>query len=228
MSSNSTTYDPLKCTYTGIQEQLKTIKTSQEACNAIANGICNSPHHFINVYKIYFCYLDQKKIAFLAIAIVSILFLFLWLNFVRRSFFSRPVYKLRKRLGISDFMAEATLVPLSFGIVSIAIRLNAAYKDVDFVFNVSSTVGSMFTLTTFLIATCAIVLRVSSAVDKGKALIDLIFIIVAVCLIFLVGIKQQAHWVDSVVLISLWVVYLAMVWWRGITESSKKIFSIDF
>lgn len=216
MSSNSTAYSRDQCTYRNIQEQLK----KANGCSNIANGICNSPHHFVNVYKIY-CQFRQNNTIYMVTGMVGILFLLLWLNYIRRSFFTRPVHKLRKRLGISDFMAEATLLPLSFGVVPMAIQLNASYKDVDFVFNASSTIGSMFTLASFVIATCAIVLRVSRRMDKGRILIDLIFIIATIGLIFMIGLKEKAEWVDSIMLITLWVVYLAMSWWRGVTDSGK-------
>lgn len=214
-------YNPNLCTYSNLKTLMSKYKTSEEMCKFVANGICNGPHHYLNTYKLYFCYLSENKGLFILITVISIILLFLSLNYIRRSYYARPVLNFRKVLGISDFMSEVVLVPLAFGIVPLAIRLQGAYKDVDLSFNMAATLGSMLTLSTFVIAVCAIVLKLSRKVDKGKLLIDVIFIVISCVLIFVVGLKREVQWIDALILIGFWFVYVFMVFSKGVAERSK-------
>lgn len=235
MSSPTTSpppYNPSLCTYSNIKLLLSKHPTSSEMCKQIAQGICNGPHHYFNTYKLYFCYLNENKGLYILISTFLLFITFFSLNYIRRNFYTIPVLNFRKILGISDFMSEAILVPLSFGIVPIFIRIHGSYKDLDLSFNYGATVGTMLTLSCFVIGICSVVLKLSRKVDKGRFLLDMVFIGIGCFMLFVVGAKREVEWIDAVVMIGLWIVYLFMVFWKGLVDKSKfsilEIFSYFF
>jgi len=220
MSTNNNNYDPKKCTYENIV-RISAGKSVNQMCEIVAKGICNGPHHYINMFKVYYCWLGGHRGAYIAIAALVTIFTFLWLNYIRRTYYTRPIYKFRTTLGLSDHMAEAVLVPLAYGIVPLIVRFQGAHKNMSFSFNMAATLGSMFTLTAFVIAVCAIVLKISKKADQGKILINLLFIVIGCVLMLLIGIKREVTWVDGVVFIALWIFYLLMQFMKGYIDRSK-------
>lgn len=217
-------YNAQLCTFSSLKTLMEKYKTAEQMCKFVANGICNGPHHYLNMYKLYFCYLNEHKGTFILLTTILAIFLFFSLNYIRRAYFARPILNLRKVLGISDTMAEVILVPFAFGIVPLFMRLQGAYKDVSYSFNMAGTLGSMLTLTAFVIGICSIVLKISRKVDQKKVMIDLVFILVCCFLIFLIGLKREVEWMDGIVLVGLWIVYLFIIFWKGIVDKSNSLF----
>ena len=95
-------------------------------------------------------------------------FAFLWINYVRRTYYVRPLIKLRKKLNLSSTIAETVLIPLAYAIGPVIVSVQGATKDMEFSFALSSTLGTVLNLSGFIIGICAVVLRLSKKYDPGK------------------------------------------------------------
>lgn len=156
-----------------------------------------------------------SKGAYIGLVILISVICFLWLNYVRRSYFVRPIFKLRRALGINGNLAEAILVPIAYGIVPLIVRIQGAHKNMEFSFNLSASLGSMFTLCGFVIGVCAVVLKISKPVNASKVMINLLFILISVALMIILGLKREVDLIDGFVFLGAWFVYLAFLYLNG-------------
>jgi Ca2+/Na+ antiporter len=164
-----------------------------------------------------------SKGAYIGLVITISVICFLWLNYVRRSYFVRPIFKLRRKLGINGNIAEALLIPMAYGVVPLIVRLQGAHKNMDFGFNLGASLGSMFTLSAFVVGVCAVVLKVSKPANVAKVSINLLFILIAVSLMLILGLKKEVDLIDGLVFIGAWFVYLAFLYLNG--QGDGKILS---
>lgn len=114
-------------------------------------------------------------------------------------------------MKLNGTIAEALLLPLAYGVVPLIVRLQGAHKNMTFSFNLSASLGSMFTLCAFVIGLCAVVLKVSKPVSAGKVTLNLIFILIAASLMLIIGLKKEADFIDGCVFIGAWLVYIAFL-----------------
>ena len=211
----SSKYNPKLCNYSHLSTLAKT-KSSAQMCAEVANGICDGPHHYFNMFKVHYCMFGGSKGAYIGLVILISVICFLWLNYVRRSYFVRPIYKLRRALSMNSNMAEAILIPIAYGIVPLIVRIQGAHKNMSFSFNMSASLGSMFTLCGFVIGVCAVVLKVSRPVNAAKVSINLLFIVISVLLMLILGLKREADLIDGIVFVGAWVVYITFLYLNGI------------
>ena len=193
-------------------------------CQEVANGVCNGPHHYFNMFKLHYCTFGGSKFLFISVVILITMVCFLWLNYVRRSYYVRPIMKLRNKLGLNGQFSEAILVPLAYGIVPLIIRIQGAQKNIDFNFNLSASLGSMFTLGAFIIGLSAVLIKVSKTMDSTKITINLLFTVVALALMMLLGLKKEADYIDGVIFVGAWVAYLLFIHLNSEKNGKKKFF----
>ncbi len=222
MSTNPPTYNAKLCVYSHLAS-LEKIKSMAQMCTEVANGICNGPHHYFNMFKIHYCFFKGSTAAYISLVILISIISFLWLNYVRRSFYARPIFKLREKLGINGNLAEAITVPLAFGIVPLMVSIQGAHKNTDFSFALGTSLGSMLTLSCFVIGVCAVVLKISKPGDSAKITINLLFTVSACILMVILGFKKSVDLIDGVVFLGAYLVYLAFLYLNG--EKNSKLFN---
>ena len=221
-------YDKTKCNYEYIQTTLKT-STWEEKCNLIAKGFCNTKNHFINPYKVYYCLMSKQSYTnalFVVLTALSLILIFLYMNHIRRRYFTRPLLNLRSILGISGPMAEVTILPIIYSITPLLIRLQGATHNLDFTFNMGGNLGTLFTFLTFSVGLCSMIIGKSAQVNSMDFLVNIVFMILSLGVCFLMAYFKKADYSEGILLVFLYIVYLTLRWCISGTTKKGNFFLI--
>lgn len=206
MNNHNSQYDKLKCSYDYITNSFK--GTAQDKCLKIADGFCNSPNHYINIFQVYYCWLSMNNPLQIALSMVAIVWLFAMINYVRRKYFVQPLMKLRKVLGVKSAFAEYVTIPLAYGISPLIVRLQGAVHDLDFGFNLGGTLGALYSLNAFSLGACAVVLAFSRKVDMGNLKFNLGFLLAVIILYGMISLQGYIQLLHGVIFIFGWALFI--------------------
>lgn len=208
------------CSYAAIQ---KSPETMAQKCQTVAHGVCQPSNNYLNLYSLYYCHMGGSNWLYIAFTIVAVIWLLTMLNYIRRTFFVPPLMKLRKTLGISSNMTEKIILPLSFGIVPFIVRVQGAYQNLDFEFNLGATLGGMFAILGFSFGVCSLVIGRSKKVKQGMLNFDVVFGLVACGIIWSFANSKFIHLWHGVIMIGVWIVYAVGGYFMEKEEESRKI-----
>lgn len=192
-------------------------------CDEVAKGICNGPHHYFNMFRLHYCFFSGSKFKYLLLASLITIVTFLWINYVRRTYYVRPLIKLRKKLNLSSTISETVLIPLAYAIGPVIVSIQGATKDMEFSFALSSTLGTVLNLSGFIIGICSVVLKLSRKYDPGKIALNLVFIVIAMILMLILGFKRSVDWIDGLIFLGAWLAYVKFMFLNAMT--SGKVFA---
>jgi Ca2+/Na+ antiporter len=195
-----------------------------EKCQILAHGFCDSPNHYINVFRVYYCFLNGNNTIYITFSVTMVIFLFSLIGHIRRAYFTRPLMKLRRLLGIKSILAEMVTIPLASGIGPLLVRLQAATHNLDFQFNLAATLGAMFAMNAFGIGISAFALGFSKRVDLTQLGISLGASFLALMLMFLICEQKTITTMHGFVFIFIWVFYLFVIGVRVKEDKRKGIF----
>src|SRR3990167_8434162 len=125
------------CTHAALS-QLK--YTAQEACLKIGLDMC-ATGHYLNMYETYYCRLQQSKALYIFFEVAAFAYLLVTLNYIRRTYYIQHIQKLRRILKLPDFVAESILLPVSYGVVPIFIRILASINRLAFSFHTGANIA---------------------------------------------------------------------------------------
>ena len=212
-----------KCTYEFIKKQK--IDTA-DLCNKVAHGFCSHHGHYFNLFHLHYCTLKGSKPLFLVVISALACAVLLAMNFVRKSYFVKPVLKMRKKLGLTSTLAEAVLIPIAFGIGPLFMRIQAGYQDITPSMNFGASLGTMFFILTLVIGSASIWVRRSSPVRMKPFFVNLVFSVAGLVVYCGIGLTDEVATLDGVTLIILWLMYLVviMIVDSGETEGKKETY----
>ena len=200
-------------------------------CEEVGKGMCSHGHYF-NMFKMYYCYLNQSRSLYYIFVFVFFTYMMLSLNFIRRTYFIQHIQRLRKIMSLPDFVAESILVPVSYGIVPIFIRILSSVNKVDFSFQTGSNIGACFNLTTLFTGVCAMKIGMSPKIDLPMFKLNMIFVFIGNLLHLPLGSRKVVNHIDALLYFGMFGVYmmcrLILARKRQTTDDrTKKIASIE-
>lgn len=195
--------------------------TTTEACEKIGKGICSSGR-YVNMYKWYYCTLEQNDYLYFLFMVVFFLLMMYYLNFIRRQYYIQHIQNLRKILRLPDFLSESILVPVSYGIVPIFIRILSSFHKIDFSFQVGANIGACFNLITLFTGVCAMKIGISSTVNMPVFILNMVFVLLGNLLHFPLGSRKVLNYFDSSCYFILFALYLTFRWCLGRREEKIK------
>ncbi len=194
------------CNYDKLTQLMAQI-APQDRCERIGKTLCASGHYF-NMYKVYYCHLSESKWTYMLFVISFFAYMMLNLNYIRRTYFIQHIQGLRKTLQLPDFVAESILLPVSYGIVPIFIRIIASYTQVDFHFQTGANLGACFALITLFTGMCAMKIGVSPPVDMQMFFLNTSFVILGNLLHLPLGFRKVVNRIDGIFYLILFSLYM--------------------
>ena len=181
--------------------------TNVEKCERIAKDICSSGT-FFNMYHLYFCQLEGKTFWYLCIAVFFFLYMLINLNYIRRIYYIQHIQKLRIMLRLPDFIVESILVPISYGVLPIFIRILACFHQIDFSFHTGANIGAGFALITLFTGICSVRIGVSPKIDIPTFHLNMASIFLGNLLHIPLGSRKVINTLDGYFYLALFVVYM--------------------
>ena len=191
-------------------------------CEVIAHGVCKADDHYFNFFDLYYCKLGGSSVYYVALTLPFLVILFLWMNYIRRQFLVKPILKLRRTLDIPDYVSEAFLVPLSFGMVPLLVRIQAAQKNLDFSFSLGASLGGLWTVLGFMIGICSMILRISKRVQVSSIILNMIFIMISILLQAYIGFSTKITPIKSSAFLITYVLYLIIFFFKSYRDRQGK------
>lgn len=209
------------CTHAALS-QLK--YTAQEACLKIGLDMC-ATGHYLNMYETYYCRLQQSKALYIFFAVAAFAYLLVTLNYIRRTYYIQHIQKLRRILKLPDFVAESILLPVSYGVVPIFIRILASINRLAFSFHTGANIGACFNLITLFTGLCALNIDNPPKVDMQMFTLNAVFVILGNLLHIPLGIRKVINMLDSMLYFLIFFLYMMCRWYFA--NKAKQIAEID-
>ena len=197
----------------------------EDRCEKIGKQLC-AGHHYFNMYKVYYCHLAESRVQYMIFVFVFFAYMMINLNYIRRTYFIQHIQRLRRSLGLPDFVVESILVPVSYGVVPIIIRVIASYEEVNFHFQTGANIGACFALITLFTGLCVLKIGEPSLVDMEMFCLNTVFIILGNLLHLPLGFRKVINYIDSCTYIFIFCVYMVFRFYlsrkRQFRELHKK------
>lgn len=179
----------------------------EQACEQIGKGICSSGR-YVNMYKVYYCTLEQQSFLYFFFMVVFFVYMMFNLNFIRRQYYIQRIQNLRRILHLPEFVTESILVPLSYGVVPIFIRILSSIHKIDFGFQMGANIGTIFNLITFFTGVCAMRIGTSPPVDMRMFILNGIFVTLGNLLHLPLGSRKVLNLFDAACYFILFALYM--------------------
>jgi hypothetical protein len=209
------------CNYEKLTQLMAQV-APHDRCERIGKSLCASGHYF-NMYKVYYCHLAESKWTYMLFVFVFFAYMMLNLNYIRRTYFIQHIQGLRKSLHLPDFVAESILLPVSYGIVPIFIRIIASYTQVDFHFQTGANLGACFALITLFTGMCAMKIGVSPPVDMEMFFLNTTFVILGNLLHLPLGFRKVVNRIDGIFYLILFSVYMVCRFFLARRKEFKEL-----
>jgi Ca2+/Na+ antiporter len=202
--------------------QLMAQMAPQDRCERIGKTLCASGHYF-NMYKVYYCHLSESKWTYMLFVFAFFAYMMLNLNYIRRTYFIQHIQALRKSLHLPDFVAESILLPVSYGVVPIFIRIIASYTQVDFHFQTGANLGACLALITLFTGMCAMKIGVSPPVDMEMFFLNTTFVILGNLLHLPLGFRKVVNRIDGILYLLLFSIYMVCRFFLARRKEFKEL-----
>lgn len=195
--------------------------TKAEACEQIGKGICSSGR-YVNMYKVYYCMLEQQNSAYFFFMVVFFLYMMFNLNFIRRQYYIQRIQSLRSLLHLPEFVTESLLVPVSYGIVPIFIRILSSIHKIDFGFHMGANIGTIFNLITLFTGVCSMRIGKSPPVNMPMFMLNGTFVLLGNLLHLPLGSRKVLNVFDSACYFVLFIIYMACRYYMARKEKPES------
>ena len=211
--------DQEKCSYA----YLSTLDYSPaEACKIIGKGLCSQGKYF-NMYRWYYCSLNQTPSVYFLVVALFFIFMMYNLNYIRRVYYIQHIQSLRKLLKLPDFITESILVPVSYGVVPIFIRILASTYKLEFYFHTGANSGACFNLITLFTGVCAMKIGLSPPVNMRLYVLNVFFVFLGNLMHLPLGSRKVINYFDSIVYFCLFGMYLLARFWLAKWEQRQQL-----
>jgi sodium/potassium/calcium exchanger 6 len=180
------------------------ILKSTDACEFVLQ-YCE--YTYINFYKLHYCTFDQRLYLIIPIFILIIFFCFRLLSSTANIYLSSSLTTLSERLGVSQSLAGVTFLALGNGAPDVISSIVASdtTENPNINFALGALAGGGIFITTLVFSLVVYYSR-SVKVQMHLFIRDIVFYIIAICLIFVFSFNGEIQLVESILFLCLYIV----------------------
>lgn len=195
--------------------------TQDDACEKIGRGICAKEHYF-NMYEAYYCNMGQSAALYFLYIAIFFSYMMVNLNYIRRTYYIQHIQRVRHILNFPQWLTESVLVPLSYGVIPIFIRILASIKKLDFTFQSGANIGACFNLITLFTGLCAMKIGLSPKVDMQMFVLNMIFVFIGSLMHLPLGSRKVVNDFDAILYLLIFGIYLLCRFFLAKRNSIKE------
>lgn len=198
-----------------------TTLTASEKCLYLSK-ICAESQETLNIFKIYFCYLNATTPIFLIFFIFLLLILFKFICSTVEDYIAPAILYLSNYLKLSDALSGVTLLAFANGAGDVITAIVASDSKEGISYNVGSLYGAGFFVLTLVIALTIYNSPVKVVVKASVLWRDCGFYVLASVLTLFFAVQGEISFFSSLMMLGLYCVYVLVVVFEDYLKAKNK------
>ena len=195
--------------------------SASEKCLHLST-VCAESQETINIFKIYFCYLNGITPLFLIFFLIFLLILFKFICSTVEEYIAPAILYLSKYLNLSDALSGVTLLAFANGAGDVITAIVASDSKEGISYNVGSLYGAGFFVVTLVLALTIYNSPVEVVIKSSVLWRDCGFYVLASLLTTIFAIQGYISFFSSLMMLVLYFIYVLVVVFEDYLKAKNK------